>query len=300
MASYHQKNEVQSQYQPAASKNGVQSLCQQKWGTVPMPAKMGRTITRLTITVAVAVAAAMAARIRLAVAAAAAAAAVDGDVPAGLNTLPPHRLTRKNLARLDILNGHTWRKKHQNKDNKNKDNKNKDNKNKDNKNKDNKNSASIFKDDSASDSDSDSNSDTMDPDRISTTSTGFAPKGVRERQASRDFNHGLSDARPDILEGVRVRALPSHLKHHSLYREEPALAFCHLAVEFMKRDGNFHQATCQAAYDGAVLVHHHHARERAALAEVAGARGANNTPEDGTAAAAAETSSVLSCVTTDG
>ncbi|KAK3360864.1 hypothetical protein B0T24DRAFT_586262 [Lasiosphaeria ovina] len=111
-------------------------------------------------------------------------------------------------------------------------------------------------------------------------------------QDSRDFNYGLSDPRPNFLQGISVQDLPSHLQHHSLHREEPGLAFSHLAVEFKKRDGNLYQATYQAAYDGAVLVH---ARERA-LAE-ARAR----TP-DGTAAAAAldraaAETAVLTCVT---
>ncbi|KAK3360868.1 hypothetical protein B0T24DRAFT_540020 [Lasiosphaeria ovina] len=110
-------------------------------------------------------------------------------------------------------------------------------------------------------------------------------------QDSRDFNYGLSDPRPNILQGISVQDLPSHLQHHSLYREEPGLAFSHLAIEFKKRDGNLHQATYQAAYYGAVLVH---ARARA-LAEAR----ANGTGTASTATldkAAAETA-VLTCVT---
>ncbi|KAK0710566.1 hypothetical protein B0T21DRAFT_298050 [Apiosordaria backusii] len=69
-----------------------------------------------------------------------------------------------------------------------------------------------------------------------------------------DFNKELSHPVPDILEGLYTETLPNHLQGHGLYRNTDSLAFSHFAAEFKRRDGNFHQAVYQAAYDGATLV----------------------------------------------
>jgi hypothetical protein len=45
-----------------------------------------------------------------------------------------------------------------------------------------------------------------------------------------DFR-GLSIPFPDVLEGLRTRALPNHLHHHALHKEH-SLSFCHFAAEF--------------------------------------------------------------------
>ncbi|KAK0655307.1 hypothetical protein B0T16DRAFT_451014 [Cercophora newfieldiana] len=105
---------------------------------------------------------------------------------------------------------------------------------------------------------------------------------------SQDFNDGLSNPCPDILEGLYTKALPSYLHDNGLHKKK-SLSFCHFAAEFKRVDGNLHQATVQAAYDGAVLVN---ARDRA-LAEAR---------QDGTIAAAAidkaaEEAAVFTCVT---
>ncbi|KAK3358312.1 hypothetical protein B0T24DRAFT_600281 [Lasiosphaeria ovina] len=101
----------------------------------------------------------MAARIRLAVAAAAAtaAAATHGDVP-GIDAPLPHRLTEKNVARLDVLNDHVWRRKYHHGN-------------------DNKSSGYIFDDDSDSviHSDWDWDRHTMDPDRTTVISITVYP-----------------------------------------------------------------------------------------------------------------------------
>jgi hypothetical protein len=75
------------------------------------------------------------------------------------------------------------------------------------------------------------------------------------RIPSQDFNNGLSNPLPGVLEGLKKRALPSHLHDHSLHNKDSSLAFCHFAAEFKRLNGNLYQATYQAAYDGAVLVY---------------------------------------------
>jgi len=111
---------------------------------------------------------------------------------------------------------------------------------------------------------------------------------------SQDFNHGLSNPEPDVLEGLRTRVLPDYLHDdHVLHNKKNSLSFCHFAAEFKRTDGNLHQATVQAAYDGAVLVN---ARDRA----LSQAR-ADVLLLHGTAAAvldkAAEEAAVFTCVT---
>jgi len=105
---------------------------------------------------------------------------------------------------------------------------------------------------------------------------------------SQDFNKGLSNPLPDVLEGLRTKVLPDHLYDNALHTKD-SLSFCHFAAEFKRTDGNLRQATVQAAYDGAVLVN---ARDRA----LAKAR------QDGTVAAiaidkAAKEAAVFTCVT---
>ncbi|KAK3366608.1 hypothetical protein B0T24DRAFT_534473 [Lasiosphaeria ovina] len=112
------------------------------------------------------------------------------------------------------------------------------------------------------------------------------------RNPSQDFNDGLSNPRPDILEGIETEALPSHLHDHSLHLETGSLTFCHFAAEFERAGSNLRLATSKAAYDGAVLVN---ARNQAI------AKAKANTL-DGTAAAAAldkaaEETSVVTCIT---
>ncbi|KAK0711730.1 hypothetical protein B0H67DRAFT_647080 [Lasiosphaeris hirsuta] len=108
----------------------------------------------------------------------------------------------------------------------------------------------------------------------------------------RDFNRGLSDPQPDLLDDLVTDTLPHHLHDHTLHGHH-SLALCHLAIEFKRLDGNLRQAICQAAYDGAVLVY---ARNRAlahARANVLGGTAAAAAAID---KAAAETA-VLTCVT---
>ncbi|KAK0721075.1 hypothetical protein B0H67DRAFT_483245, partial [Lasiosphaeris hirsuta] len=69
-----------------------------------------------------------------------------------------------------------------------------------------------------------------------------------------DFNNGLSNPLPDILEGLKTKVLPSHLHGHSLHSNNSSLALCHFATEFKRTDASFKQAVYQAAYDGAILV----------------------------------------------
>ncbi|KAK5654424.1 hypothetical protein OQA88_7334 [Cercophora sp. LCS_1] len=70
---------------------------------------------------------------------------------------------------------------------------------------------------------------------------------------SRDFNDGLSNARPDILEGLTTKVLPDHLHDNALH-EKKSLSFCHFAAEFKRTDGNLHQATVRAAYDDGIVA----------------------------------------------
>ncbi|KAK5651279.1 hypothetical protein OQA88_12623 [Cercophora sp. LCS_1] len=74
-----------------------------------------------------------------------------------------------------------------------------------------------------------------------------------------DFNNNLSDPRPDVLEGLCTEVLPDHLHDNALHKKK-SLSFYHFTAEFKHDDGNLHQATVQAAYNGAVLVN---ARDRA-------------------------------------
>jgi len=102
-----------------------------------------------------------------------------------------------------------------------------------------------------------------------------------------DFNRGLSDAIPDVLQGLRTKALPHRLQHHALHRDR-SLALCHFAAQFQRTDGDLRQAMLQAAYYGAILVN---ARSRA----LAQAR------QEGTGAAAAideagEDIAVFTCI----
>ncbi|KAK0655126.1 hypothetical protein B0T16DRAFT_295107, partial [Cercophora newfieldiana] len=78
---------------------------------------------------------------------------------------------------------------------------------------------------------------------------------------SEDFNDGLSNPLPDILEGLYTETLPSHLQNNALHAtSKGSLSLCHFATEFKRTGGNLHQATVQATYYGAVLVN---ARDRA-------------------------------------
>ncbi|KAK0708546.1 hypothetical protein B0H67DRAFT_590543 [Lasiosphaeris hirsuta] len=101
-----------------------------------------------------------------------------------------------------------------------------------------------------------------------------------------DFNNGLSNPLPNILEGLKTRVLPSHLQSHSLHSSDRSLTFCHFTTEFKRTDGNFKQAVSQAAYDGATLFS---ARDRALTRAAA-------IPGRGNDKAAMETA-VLTCVT---
>jgi len=107
---------------------------------------------------------------------------------------------------------------------------------------------------------------------------------------SQDFNNGLSDPLPDILEGLYTEALPNHLQNNTLHATSTgSLSFCHFATEFKRTNGNLHQATVQAAYDGAVLVN---ARDRAlSQARVAGGQDAAAIDK------AAKETAVFTCVT---
>ena len=101
-----------------------------------------------------------------------------------------------------------------------------------------------------------------------------------------DFNYNLSSPEPDRLEGLWADILPRRLSHHALHAIS-SLALCHLAVELKRTNGNLAQATYQAAYDGAILVH---ARNRA-LAQAAASYGGKAWEQ-----ATCETA-VLTCVT---
>ncbi|KAK3364234.1 hypothetical protein B0T25DRAFT_470362 [Lasiosphaeria hispida] len=116
---------------------------------------------------------------------------------------------------------------------------------------------------------------------------------VITRIPQQDFNRGVADPVPDILEGIWTDTLPRSLQSHSLHSDaDNSLTFSHFATEFKRTDGSFEQAESYAAYDGAVLVN---ARDRALAQSRANTR-------DGTAAAAAidradEETAVLTCVT---
>jgi hypothetical protein len=106
---------------------------------------------------------------------------------------------------------------------------------------------------------------------------------------SQDFNDSLSNPLPDILEGLYTEALPNYLQNNTLHATSTgSLSFCHFATEFKRTNGNLHQATVQAAYDGAVLVN---ARDRA-LSQ-ARASGKDATAID----KAAKETAVFTCVT---
>jgi len=109
------------------------------------------------------------------------------------------------------------------------------------------------------------------------------------RIPSQDFNHGLSNPLPDILEGLDTEVLPDGLYDNHALHTKDSLSFCHFATEFKRTDGNLHQATYQAAYDGAMLVN---ARDRA-LTQAATLSGNNR---DTLKQAVAETA-VFTCVT---
>jgi hypothetical protein len=109
---------------------------------------------------------------------------------------------------------------------------------------------------------------------------------------SQDFNHGLSNPEPYILEGLKTKVLPDHLHDDHALHKKNSLSFCHFATEFKRTDGNLHQATVQAAYDGAVLVN---VRDRAlsqARADVL-----NGTTAAAALDKAAGEAAVFTCVT---
>ena len=109
------------------------------------------------------------------------------------------------------------------------------------------------------------------------------------RIPSQDFNHGLSNPLPDILEGLDTEVLPDCLYDNHALHAKDSLSFCHFATEFKRTNGNLHQAICQAAYDGAVLAN---ARDRA-LVQAATLSGNNR---DALKQAVAETA-VFTCAT---
>jgi len=110
------------------------------------------------------------------------------------------------------------------------------------------------------------------------------------RIPSQDFNHGLSNPLPDILEGLDTEVLPDGLLDNHALHTKDSLSFCHFATEFKRTDRNLHQATYQAAYDGgAVLVN---ARDRA-LAQAATFSGNNR----GTLEKAVAETAVFTCAT---
>ncbi|KAK3352757.1 hypothetical protein B0T25DRAFT_454123 [Lasiosphaeria hispida] len=119
-----------------------------------------------------------------------------------------------------------------------------------------------------------------------------------------DFNMGLSNPLPDILEGLITETLPSSMHGHSLHSlpgnsrppsrsldsngrpSSSSLALCHFATELKRKDGNLRQAVSQAAYDGATLVY---ARDQALAQATAGTSAAVDKVAGETA--------VLTCVT---
>ncbi|KAK3352780.1 hypothetical protein B0T25DRAFT_441946, partial [Lasiosphaeria hispida] len=70
----------------------------------------------------------------------------------------------------------------------------------------------------------------------------------------RDFNRNLSPPQPDLMEGLKASFLSPGLRTYALHSDR-SLALCHFATEFKRTDGNLAQAVYQAAYDGAVLVY---------------------------------------------
>ncbi|KAK0719426.1 hypothetical protein B0H67DRAFT_608332, partial [Lasiosphaeris hirsuta] len=117
---------------------------------------------------------------------------------------------------------------------------------------------------------------------------GKAVSRAITRIPSQDFNNGLSNPLPDILEGLDTAVLPNGLHDDHALHKTNSLSLCHFAAEIKRTDGNLHQATVQAAHDGAVLVN---ARERA-LSQ-ARANLSNHVAID----KAAEEAAVFTCVT---
>ena len=105
------------------------------------------------------------------------------------------------------------------------------------------------------------------------------------------FNYNLSPPRPDRLEGLWADTLPRRLSHHALHAIS-SLALCHLAVEVKRTEDNFAQATYQAAYDGTILAY---ARNRA-LAQAQAQAAAASCGRKAWEQATRETV-VLTCVT---
>jgi len=109
------------------------------------------------------------------------------------------------------------------------------------------------------------------------------------RIPEQDFNHNLSNPRPDLLNGLDTDALPDSLHNHALHNGENSLSLCHFATEFKRINGNLHQATYQAAYDGATLVY---ARDQAlAKAAAAALRNSNDIEK------ATKETAVFTCAT---
>jgi hypothetical protein len=74
------------------------------------------------------------------------------------------------------------------------------------------------------------------------------------RIPGQDFNYGLSNPLPDILEGLDTEVFPDGLHDNHALHTKDSLSFCHFATEFKRTNGNLYQAIYQAAYDGAMLV----------------------------------------------
>ncbi|KAG8156481.1 hypothetical protein KVR01_013585 [Diaporthe batatas] len=73
------------------------------------------------------------------------------------------------------------------------------------------------------------------------------------------FNNGLSDPKPDMIEGFARDTFPptiEHIKSSKLVRDEPKyVALPHMAVEYKAREKSLHEAKVQAGYDGAAMVY---------------------------------------------
>lgn len=45
-----------------------------------------------------------------------------------------------------------------------------------------------------------------------------------------DFNKGLSNPHPDLIDGLNTGALPDHMRNHALYNSKSSLSLCHFAA----------------------------------------------------------------------
>ncbi|KAH6630610.1 hypothetical protein B0J18DRAFT_421690 [Chaetomium sp. MPI-SDFR-AT-0129] len=147
-----------------------------------------------------------------------------GDYYGVRSITPPLKLTRRNLALLDYLNGDDGKKK--------------------------KDSTDFGSTSTAMDKTKPAYNN--DPRYDANVSPVIRPISPDQDSIQSWPNTRLALAVPQSFE---VPVPPSHLGSHRHYNHKRYLTLCHFAAGFRRMNGDFNQAVCRRGYDNAALVH---------------------------------------------